>query len=350
MSRVEEELRAAFARHEALTPAVGPVRDRIDFAWVRVRRRRAKRRVIGAAAAVLLAGAALPVVSASWRHGGQPEVSDAAVLSGQSAAAAPVTGPVDVLLIGSDRRVGSATALADTVMLLHVPADRGAAWMVSFPRDGLVTIPGRGTIRLNASLALGGPDLVAKTVTTLTGVKPDATVTVDFTALRAVTEAVGGVRMCLEQAIPAGFGRRGFAAGCQPIDGDDVTALLRARYGLERGAYDRDRINQQFLRALADRVTAGGAVPDASTMQRLLAQAKDGIRVDGDMTRLLQVVEALGSPRLAGISEQTFHSQVTDDHWQGERIYPTVGKELYQAIRDDKLAAWAAANPDYVSR
>ncbi|BCJ43735.1 hypothetical protein GCM10010168_39560 [Actinoplanes ianthinogenes] len=345
MSRVEEELRAAFERHEVMVPAAAPVRDRIDIAWVRVKRRRAKRRVIGAAAAVLLAGAALPVVSSGWGHGGPP-AGEVASLVGDPPA--PITGPVDVLLIGTDSPVTEKLARADTVMLLHVPADRSAAWMISFPRDGAVEIPGHGLEKLNSALYYGGPELLRKTVTKLTGVEPDATVTADFSALSAVTDAVGGVRMCLSQAIEPVAGRKGFAKGCQQIDGDEITPLLRGRLGLKNGTYDRDQNAQSFLRALMAKTIGDNGTSDPARLLRLLDAASSGMRVDGDVADLLQVAGALGVPELIGVRETTFHPAPGAEF--REQIYPTVGKSLYQAIRDDRLAEWAVANPRLISR
>ncbi|WP_203825372.1 LCP family protein [Actinoplanes palleronii] len=342
MSTVEEELRAAFQRHEETTPDAGPLRHRIDAGWVRVKRRRARRRVIGAAAAVLLAGLAVQVVSSTWGHGGQPEaVTLDAVVPGDGANL-PAE-PVDVLLIGADPGADTGTPRADTVMLLHVPADRGAVWMVSLPRDGLVSTSGARPEKLSWVLSTGGPRRVAKAVTTLTGVTPDATVVVDLAGLRGVTDAVGGVRMCLDEPVTAQFGRKGLAKGCQQIDGAEVESLLRARLGMAAGSLERDRNGQRFLRALTAKVTAGGVV-DLPAAQRLLTAAAGGITVDGDLARLVRVVGDLGSPQLIGISEPVLNTP------HPEKIYPTVGESLFPAIRDDGLTAWAAANPGYVTR
>ncbi|WP_436524920.1 LCP family protein [Actinoplanes sp. HUAS TT8] len=347
MSKVEEELRAAFERQEASVPDAASVRGRIDFAWVRVRRRRARRRALGAAAAVLLAGAAVPVVSTSWWHGGQPVAQDSLIGGPASVAppAAALAGPVDVLLIGSDHRVGSATERADTIMLLHVPADRAAAWMVSLPRDGLVDVPGHGEQKLTTALALGGPKLIGATVTKLTGVTLDATVTVDLAALSAVADEVDGVRMCLDQAIPAQSGRKALAAGCQRIDGDDVAPLLQGQQGLKRFSLDRDRNNQRFLRALAAKVIFDGSGVSPATVNRLLVAAGDGVRLDGDAVGLLRVIATLGSPDLIGIGEPVFNSRN-----DGEIVDSPAWLGLYRAIRDDDLARWSAANPTYVDR
>ncbi|GLW34038.1 LCP family protein [Actinoplanes regularis] len=340
MSRVEEELRAAFERQEALVPDAAPMRDRIDFAWVRVKRRRAKRRVIGAAVAVLIAGVAVPVVSTSWWHGGQPVPA-----IGTADMRTPVSGPVDVLLLGTDRRAGSAARRADTIMLLHVPADRNSAWMISLPRNGLVEIPGHGRQKLTASLALGGPELTRATVAKLTGVDLDATVTVDLAALSAVTEGVGGVTVCLDQAIPPQAGRKGLAAGCQRIEGDDVAPLLQGQDGLKRFALDRDQNNRRFLRALAARVTTDDSMADPARFQQLLDAGREGVRIDSDAIDLLGVVAKLWNADLVGVGQPTFNSAA-----DGEIVDSAPWLSLYQAIRDDQLRSWAEANPSFIDR
>jgi LCP family protein required for cell wall assembly len=337
---IEEELKAAFERQEAVVPEAAPVRARIDLAWVRVKRRRAKRRALGAAAAALLAGATVPVVTTSW-HGGQP-VSQESLIGVTGNQPTPIPGPIDVLLIGSDRQVGATTERANTVMLLHVPADRSAVWMVSLPRDGLVDVPGRGRRQLDATLALGGPELTRATVSTLTGIEPVATVTADVTAVQTVTDEAGGVTMCLDQAIPAQQGRKGLAGGCQLIDGDDVASVLLGQAGLKRASIDRDRNNQLFLRALATKLVAGGiTTPDM--LSRVKAATGGNLRVEGNAVDALLAVT--GIRRLIGLGEPVFTSTA-----EGEVVDSAQWKGLYQALRDDQVAEWAAANPSFVIR
>ncbi|WP_328464192.1 LCP family protein [Actinoplanes sp. NBC_00393] len=334
MTTIEEELRAAFERHETLTPATAPVRAEIDFAWGRAKRRRTWRRAAGAAAAVLFAGAAVPAVQAG-RHGDRAAVAPAAM-----------SGSLDVLLLGSDHRSGRAAdnRRADTLMLLHLSADRRKAFMVSLPRDGAVQVDGHPGAKLSHTLHLGGPELTREVVEDLSGVEVDATVTVDFRALRAVTEAVGGVPVCVRQGIPAQGGRKEIKPGCQDIGADDVGPLLQGRYRLKSGPYDRDRNNRAFLRALAEKVISQGS--ELSRLQALLGAAKDGVDIDGDTLALLRVAAALDKPEVIGIGAPTFST--IDKRQMSEEIYPEVGPSLFAAIRDDRLAEWAAANPGYV--
>jgi LCP family protein required for cell wall assembly len=340
MSDIEDELRATFARHETLAPPVAPVRARIDLAWVRAKRRRLARRLTGAAAAVLLAGAAVPMTLDQWRPATTTTVTPLSATGEREPA--PAT-PLDVLLIGDDHRPDwpAGARHADTVMLIHIPADRSRTYLVSLPRDGEVKLPGGAKAKLSETLFHGGPALTEQTVSALTGVEFDARVTLDLRALRAVTAAVGGVELCLPRPVRAQTTGRKFPKGCQHIGPGDVSPLLQARYGLKNGSYDRDRHTQLFLRALAAQLSADGTLTDPARMAKLLAVGRDGVELDGDAGALLGGVAAMGSAEVVGVSAMTFAANAAGR----ERIYPGAGPGLYAAIRGDTLQAWAAANP-----
>lgn len=345
MSAIEDELRATFARHEVLAPEVTPVKARIDIAWARTRRRRLARRITGAVAVVLMTGAAVPVAVDQWRHSGGSPVP---VIDDLALGPAPA-GPIDVLLLGSDNRVSwkdPANRRADTVMLIHVPADRSRTYLISLPRDGEVRPAGGPKVKLSETLFRGGPALTERTVTDLTGIDFDARVVVDFRALRAVTTAVGGVELCLTQPVKPAPSGPVHPKGCRHVGGDDVTPLLRARYGLRNGAYDRDRLGQQFLRALATKLTGDGTLADPARVDALLRAGREGIELEGDAGALLAGATALGSAEVVGVAEPTFNGNAAGR----ELIYPEVGPGLYAAVRGDTLEAWTDANPRYVQR
>src|SRR5215469_4987428 len=94
----------------------------------------------------------------------------------------PDSGPVNILVVGVDTRsgltrqqqlalhVGSVSgANTDTMMLVHIPADRESIQVVSLPRDSWVDIPGYGMNKINAAYGLGGPQLMVSTVEQATG-------------------------------------------------------------------------------------------------------------------------------------------------------------------------------------
>jgi LCP family protein required for cell wall assembly len=345
MTRIEDDLRATFARHdEALTPEVAQVRARIDLAWVRAKRRRLVRRITGAAAAVLLAGAAVPAVLDRLPQSPPPHPVAERPVSEPAPA-----GPIDVLLLGSDNRLRWGDARnrrADTVMLIHVPADRSRTYLISLSRDGEVELAGGKKAKLSETLYFGGPALTEQTVSALTGVDFDARVTLDLRALRAMTAAAGGVEMCLPEAIKVTPTGRQFPKGCQHVGAEDVSPLLQSRYGLRHGGYDRDRNTQRFLRALTAKLTGNGTLTDPVRMQALLRAGRDGIEVTGDAGALLAGAASLGSAEVVGVSWDTFAGNAEGR----EQIYPRVGKELYAAIRADTLEAWTSANPKLVTK
>ncbi|AGZ38413.1 LCP family protein [Actinoplanes friuliensis] len=344
MSPIEEELRAAFERHETLAPPIGPVRAKIDMAWARARRRRLVRRVTGAAAGLLMAGAGVPVVVEQWQH----QVAPAPAVIGSLADEPAPTGPLDVLLLGSDNRLrlhDAKNRRADTVMMIHVPADRSRIYLVSLPRDGEVKLPGGARAKLSETLYFGGPALTGQVVSKLTGVDFDATVTIDFRALRAVTAAVGGVEICLPLSIKSAHNGKKYPKGCQHLGADDVGPVLQARYGFMVGSYERDRNSQRFLRALFAKLTADGTTADPGRLHELLVAAKDGLEIDGDAGALLGAVPKTAA-QVVGIGAYSFAALGSGR----EQIYPKVGPKLYQAIRDDTLDEWVSANPTLITK
>jgi LCP family protein required for cell wall assembly len=343
---IEKDLRAAFARHEAQTPAAGPLHASINAQVVRRKRRRLATRAAGVAAIALLGSATAPL--AFGRQAATPVVD-------LFAAVAPApAGPRNVLVVGVDGDAKRKERFADTVLIAHLPADRSGIVLVALPRDGRVEIPGRPEGRLSATYPMGGAELTRKAVTRATGVTFDATVTVELSAVRRLTDAVGGVPVCLPKPVTSRHTRAVYPAGCRSFTGAEATDLLRQRYGLKEGAYDRDRNGQRFLRGLVERLGANGALRDPARIVKLVTAAGPGLRVDaGDLglTGLLGLIGATRTADVVSISDpQTAPILGKAGQYEGERLYPRVGAQLFTAVRDDRLADWTTANPSYVLR
>ncbi|MDR7280175.1 LCP family protein [Catenuloplanes atrovinosus] len=329
---IENELRETFTRHEHLAPDTGPLRRAIDETTGRRRRRRLISRSLGAALAVT---AVLAVPAFIDRESGRAAPVEIAA----SVSPAPIVAadrPLNVLLIGADG--DGADARADTVLIAHVPAGRDTVYLVSLPRDGVVPIPGRGEDLLNRSFPLGGPELTEATVHELTGIAFDGTVTVRYSAVEAITDAVGGVELCLDQEVVSRHTGHRYAAGCSELDGASAIDLLRQRYGLDQGEYDRDRNGQRYLRAVAAKA-AGASLLD------LVRAAGDGLSLDQGGLDLVTAVAAMdleGKP-VVGITTARSGgaSGAADDEVPGT---------LFGALRTGAMSAWADAHPDYVTR
>lgn len=164
----------------------------------------------------------------------------------------PADGKVFVLVIGNDARAGSPlNARADAIHIVGINTDTMKAGILNFPRDSWVNIPGRGTGKINTALYYGGPELLARTLTGMTGISLDYWAMVGFEDFRKIIGALGGVRMHLPTAVhdPSGSGAR-LRAGTQNLGRHQALAYLRTRHSFGGGDVTRTTNQGRFLIAL----------------------------------------------------------------------------------------------------
>ncbi|WP_200208725.1 LCP family protein [Micromonospora coerulea] len=349
---IEDDLRAAFARHETLTPPIGPVRAAIERSVVRRRRRRFRLRLGGTALALVLA--ALVGVPAFT-----PNRVEKVPLLSESAPPTP-TGALNVLLLGLDAAGPADARRADSILLLHVPADRSRLYVVSLPRDLVVSIPGHGKNKLNSSFFYGlgtptadlarGYDLTRRVVTQVTGVRIDAGAVLTYRAVRKLTDAVGGVPVCLPTRIRSHHTPRVYPAGCQQLDGAAAVDLLRQRHGMPDATLDRDRNAQRYAAGLLRRVDERGMLTNPVLLAKLLTQVGSDVVTDTGGTPLpaLLSVAAQGTdtvPVAVGLPVR-----YTNEPPYGFQLDPRLAPGFLTALRDDRLGGWTTAHPDLVTK
>ncbi|WP_160825191.1 LCP family protein [Actinomadura sp. J1-007] len=236
-----------------------------------------------------------------------------------------LNGALNILMLGTDGRDGAnarygpamkdGTARSDTMVLLHLSRGGGRATGVSLPRDLMVPIPacarpdgGRSAPvpagMLNSSFTLGGASCAVKTVEGFAGVRIDHFLQVDFTGFKSVTEAVGGVEVCLPRDVDDRDSKLRLGRGRHVVKGETALAYVRNRHGLGDGS-DLQRIERQqrFMGALAAKVLSAGTLSDP---RRLLSLAEAGTRslttdkgLDlGTMMRIAQGMRGLTAGRL----------------------------------------------------
>lgn len=351
---IEEELRAAFARHEGLAPAAAPTRRAIDKAVVRRKRRRLGA-VAAAGALTLFVGVGAPLAAAG--HVRPPDVIGQFLPK-------PVgddrDGPVTLLVLGIDGDNGSHRA--DTVMVLHVPADGGTAYVLSLPPDLRVEVPGMGRARLSEAFFFGsyrrgaapdfaaGTDVTAATVTAATGLPIDGTITLRYGGLRRLTDAIGGVRVCLDRPVTSRHTGREFPAACQQLDGAAAVDLLRQRYGLPNGTYDRDANGRIFARALLERVAGGGVLTNPVRLHDLLRVAGQGLTVRGGVSAVRLAGLAGDVDELVSVDIGSTYRPETVGGIGYERLDEERSVPVFEAIRDDELPDFVADHPEVVGQ
>ncbi len=209
--------------------------------------------------------------------------------------------PLNVVLMGSDTRAGKdnrgygkASEItgqrSDTTILLHVSADRKSAIAVSIPRDTLITLPkckkdGQATGgyegRFNEAIQLGGPGCTIKAIEELTGLELNNFMLVDFGGFKRIVDAVGGVEICVSEAVNDPLSGLELSKGKHIVQGEEGLAFVRARKTLGDGS-DTSRIRRQqaFLSSLVRSVLSSGTLLNPATMLSILDAATQSLTAD----------------------------------------------------------------------
>lgn len=195
-----------------------------------------------------------------------------------------IKGPgTNILLLGSDTRSGSEAALvsgsrADTIMLMHIPADGKGVYLVSIMRDTWVDIPGYGPAKINAALNYGGISLQVATVENLVGVKIDHVAEMEFEGFKSLVNAVGGVDVQVPFAFTSNVWT--FTPGLMHLNGSGALSFVRERYSFADGDYQRVRNQRAFLRGLYNTMKAKGALNNVASFQSAIESLTGYMRVD----------------------------------------------------------------------
>jgi LCP family protein required for cell wall assembly len=255
-----------------------------------------------------------------------------------STTAAVATPEENILLVGSDSRDGATAAdLArartaddgggtntDTILLVHLPAGNGAPTMISFPRDSYLTVPGwPGRHRINSIYAhFGGrgtdgkgqgPSALVQTVERLTGLSVDHYVEVNFFGFMDLTDALGGVEVCLKAPAKDAFSGIDLPAGLNHLDGPTALEFVRQRHGLANEDLDRIKRQQYFGQRVATTLRSSNLLTNPVKLNSVLSAAlkhlylDQGLGADGlrslalrirniDLTKLNQQTVPIAGP------------------------------------------------------
>lgn len=258
----------------------------------------------------------------------------------------------NVLLVGSDSRAArdpdgdhAAGGRSDSLMLVHVPADRRHVYLMSILRDSWVDVPGHGRAKINAAYSWGGIPLTVQTVEQLLDVRIDHVAEIDFAGFQDVTDALGGVTVQSSEDFTA----RGhhFTRGTNHLDGEQALAFVRERYAFADADHTRVRNQQAFLRGVFQQVLSRGTLTNPGRLQDFVAATSEHVAVDAGFDA--RAIATLGWS-LRGISAHdlvtftlpTAGGGTSPDGQSYVALNELDRQDVSRALRSDDLQDWLA--------
>lgn len=244
-------------------------------------------------------------------------------VSASASASALPSGALNILVLGSDSRSGKANAKlgggsssgarSDTAMVLHIDEGRTKATVVSIPRDTLVTRPSCPTssggttpvayhAMFNSAYSVGGPVCAVKTVESLTDVRMDHYIEIDFSGFADLVDALGGVAVTTDEDIDDDKSHLHLTAGEHHLDGTEALALARTRHGIGDGSdLGRIGLQQKLVKALLKQISSTDLLADPTRLYKVANTVTGSLTTDtgldslGELTKLGQSLKGLSS-------------------------------------------------------
>ncbi|MFD7817078.1 LCP family protein [Streptomyces sp. NPDC059785] len=211
---------------------------------------------------------------------------------------------MNVLLVGTDGRDritpeertkyrlgGLPCHCTDTIMIVHISAERDRASIVSLPRDSYAEAPAHTDrisgerhdphpVKLNAAYAEGGPQLTVRTVENMTHVKIDHYLEVDFTSFMKTVDVLGGVEICTTEPMTDLYTGLDLPAGPHELNGGQALQYVRSRHVDSASDLGRMQRQQRFLAALIERATSSGVLLNPMRFRDVTGAVLGSVRAD----------------------------------------------------------------------
>ncbi|MFD1859333.1 LytR family transcriptional regulator [Aeromicrobium camelliae] len=280
---------------------------------------------------------------------------------------------INVLLLGSDKGEGnqggetlaedaaasewpSGKYRSDTIMVVHISADRSKVDLVSIPRDTYTMIydeNGEPTQeqKINAAFSEFGPLGAISTVENLTGLRMDHLAIIDWEGFKDLSTAVGGVPVTIPNSFYDPKQDVRWEAGEHVLQGDEALAYVRTRYGLLRGDYDRIARQQNFIRSLLGKMLQSGVTTNPVKLNNTVSAIAENLTIDEEWTTgdLRGLALSMRGVTTDSVRFLTAPVGSEEDHpaWGSiVRLDEAKMGQLFDAMRSDQMDAYIAQHPD----
>lgn len=227
--------------------------------------------------------------------------------------------PINMVLIGVDSRDGDkknsliggnekGNYNSDSIILLHISADRNDASVISFPRDLIVNqpscnlsngkvFPARKDVMINSIMPAvfnqahdksSAASCLVNTLSSITKIGLRTFAIVDFAGLSDLIDSVGGVDICIPQPIVDSYTKLNLKQGFQHLDGITATQYARVRHGSDSDGSDLIRtVKQQYLiKELFKKIKQQQTLSDISKIYSLTNTALNHMSLSSDLTNI----------------------------------------------------------------
>lgn len=275
---------------------------------------------------------------------------------------------LNYLLVGSDTREGltkeqmkalrvgstktAAGGRSDTMLLVHLSKKRDKAYLVSLPRDSLVTIPahtstdGKSQIparqnKLNAAFAFGGAPLLIETIEGETNLKIDHYIEVSFAGFAGIVDALGGIDVCTKVDIDDPKSHLVLSAGTHTLDGIEALKYVRTRDFDGRGDIGRMQRQQQFMSSVVKKASSTGVLLNPIKIVNFMNAAISTVKMDenlseGDLLNLAKQMRGLSSGNVRTLTVPLSNANGNVPGIGSVVIWDQqLSAELWKRIRDD---------------
>ncbi|WP_155060593.1 LCP family protein [Streptomyces blattellae] len=270
-------------------------------------------------------------------------------------------GSENILVLGSDTRSGSnqelgggaddGSARSDTAMVVHVYEGRKKASVVSIPRDTLIDRPectdtdgethdAATDVMFNSAYATGGAACAVKTVESLTDLRMDHYLEVDFSGFQKLIDELGGVTVTTSQAINDPDSHLDLPAGTHRLNGEQALGLVRTRHGVGDGSdLGRIQLQQAFIKALVEEVKDVGVFTNPKKLYDLADTATKTITTDSDLgsvTSLMSFANGLRGIDTKNMNMVTMPVQYDTADANRVLVDDAKAQQVWTALKNDK--------------
>lgn len=195
----------------------------------------------------------------------------------------------------------SDTQLNDVNILMHISDAPRRVTVVSFPRDLVFDAPGcarteggrwdGGFVQINELYSIGGLSCVMTAISDMSEQQIPFGAMVTFGGVIDITNAIGGVEVCLASPMRDSNTGIDWPAGPRTIQGIEALQFLRTRYGV--GGSDLARVSnqQQYMSRLARKLVSEEVLTNPSTLYRLASTSLRSVTPTETLTNPLTLVQ-----------------------------------------------------------